>query len=404
MAVAVSLIAVSGVTVTVLPSYAAPPSSDPVTAAEYGASWLARLVNDQGFIPNALDAPNVSATIDTALALGAARVDEATFDRMLDWARTNVESVIVQGGFDQPGTIGLLLMLARLGDIPTNDFGGVDLLARLDATLGDFAPGLYGGSDPTYDGAYRQSMALLGIASTGTTPSPVATQWLVDQQCTGTPATATGGWQPYRANLADPCAAPDPVMFTGPDTNSTAAAIQALDALGVSAPLGPALDFLASVESETGGFGFIPGLDDDPNSTALVIQAIVAAGENPQSGRWMKGSHNPVTSLLSWQLGCDAAVADRGAFASPFSDGEPDMFATRQAVWGASLQPFPFTPGSFHPAAVPCQVTVSTTTTSLAPGSSTSTGSTFVTTTVVVSGSPRYATGGPEAAVPRFAG
>ncbi|MGN6090450.1 MAG: hypothetical protein ACTHNT_14300, partial [Actinomycetales bacterium] len=32
--------------------------------------------------------------------------------------------------------------------------------------------GLYGSSDPTYDGAYRQALALLGLHATGVTPSP----------------------------------------------------------------------------------------------------------------------------------------------------------------------------------------------------------------------------------------
>ena len=79
-----------------------------------------------------------------------------------------------------------------------------------------------------------------------------------------------------------------------------------------------------------GGFGQRPGDLADPNSTAVVIQAIVAAGQSPTSG-WTAGGGNPLSSLESWII---ASGADAGALASPFSAGFADLFATYQAVWG----------------------------------------------------------------------
>ena len=56
----------------------------------------------------------------------------------------------------------------------------------------------------------------------------------------------------------------------------------------------------------------------DANSTALVIQAIVADGDSPTDPGWVVSpGKNPMTSLLSWQLGCDSGAGDRvGCFQS----------------------------------------------------------------------------------------
>ena len=54
--------------------------------------------------------------------------------------------------------------------------------------------GLYGSSDPTYDGVFRQSLAILGLHAAGQTPDPTAIDWLLDQQC------ADGGFSSYNAD------------------------------------------------------------------------------------------------------------------------------------------------------------------------------------------------------------
>src|SRR5690348_14532390 len=50
------------VALTAAPAAAAPPSTDPATAADIAATWLAHQVNDQGFIPQAGNpsSPNLS--------------------------------------------------------------------------------------------------------------------------------------------------------------------------------------------------------------------------------------------------------------------------------------------------------------------------------------------------------
>lgn len=358
-------------------SSAAPPTTDPPTAADYGARWLASQVTPDGYVEGPGGDPSPAATLAVALGLASAGVEGGVFADSMDWMEANVTDVIQTGGVDDPGRIGqLLLLVDAAGATPTN-FGGINLVTRVEATIGDFAPGLYGAGDPTYDGAYRQSVALMGLVSAGATYPNEALNWLLDQQCDTGPASAIGAWMAYRADTSVPCPAPDPDTFSGPDTNQTALAVQALEAWEVNVANDPA-GFFEDAQTADGGFAYYPGQDSDPNSTALVIQALVALGSNPQT-EWDVAGGDPLTSLLSWQLGCDADAADRGAFASPFSDGFPDLLATEQAVPAAALRTFPLGEVTFVVGPVPCEVPASTTTvtggpsTTVAPSSSTST-------------------------------
>ena len=71
-------------------------------------------------------------------------------------------------------------------------------------------------------------------------------------------------------------------MGTGPDSNDTAAAIQALRALGVRGrPIERGLAYLRARQRPDGGFELTPGRGSDSPSTAWAIQAYVAAGRNP---------------------------------------------------------------------------------------------------------------------------
>ena len=63
-----------------------------------------------------------------------------------------------------------------------------------------------------------------------------------------------------------------------PDSNDTAAAVQALRAAGVSGrPVRRALDYLRSVRAANGGFALARGREPDAQSTAWAIQAFLAA-------------------------------------------------------------------------------------------------------------------------------
>lgn len=67
-----------------------------------------------------------------------------------------------------------------------------------------------------------------------------------------------------------------------PDSNDTAAAVQALRAAGTGGkPVARALAYLARCRTNDGGFAWAPGRAADAQSTAWAIQAYVAAGAKP---------------------------------------------------------------------------------------------------------------------------
>ncbi len=67
-----------------------------------------------------------------------------------------------------------------------------------------------------------------------------------------------------------------------PDSNDTAAAIQALRAAGVGgAAVGRAVTALRAFQNRDGGFSLSKGRESDAQSTAWAIQALLSAGERP---------------------------------------------------------------------------------------------------------------------------
>ncbi|MEV6651068.1 prenyltransferase/squalene oxidase repeat-containing protein [Streptomyces sp. NPDC051219] len=164
--------------------------------------------------------------------------------------------------------------------------------------------GLYGKKDPTYDGVWRQSLALLAQDTVGVTPAKKAVDWLVGQQC------ATGAFAAFRADASKPCDAKTMV-----DSNSTAVAVQSLAALGGHADtVKKSAGWLKSVQNDDGGWGYMPGGPSDANSTSVVIGALAAAGEKPAEVKSKKG-RSAYDGLVSFRLGCTAKETDRGSFA-----------------------------------------------------------------------------------------
>ncbi|NJP51539.1 terpene cyclase/mutase family protein [Streptomyces sp. SBST2-5] len=160
---------------------------------------------------------------------------------------------------------------------------------------------LYGDGDPQYDGVWRQSLALLAQDAAGVKPPKAAVDWLAGQQC------ADGSFAPYRADTSRDCDAKTPV-----DTNQTAAAVQALAALGGHDEVtGKAVGWLKSIQNKDGGWGYTAGGPSDANSTSVVIGALAAAGDKP--AEVTKGGKSPYDALLKLALPCEGDGA--GAFA-----------------------------------------------------------------------------------------
>jgi hypothetical protein len=72
---------------------------------------------------------------------------------------------------------------------------------------------------------------------------------------------------------------------TQPDSNDTAAAVEALRSAGVKgSPIRRALAYLRRLRNRDGGFELTPGRGSDAQSTAWVVQAYAAAGKPPPRG------------------------------------------------------------------------------------------------------------------------
>ncbi|MFJ3226693.1 prenyltransferase/squalene oxidase repeat-containing protein [Streptomyces sp. NPDC086783] len=194
--------------------------------------------------------------------------------------------------------------------------------------------GLYGSADPTYDGVWRQSLTLLAQHTTGVKPAVKAVDWLTGQQC------ANGAFAPYRADASAKCDAKTMV-----DTNSTAAAVQALAALGGhEAETDKAVAWLKSVQNKDGGWGFAAGGASDANSTSVVIGALAASGTAP--GDTAKDGRSPYDALLKLSVPCDEDGG--GAFAyQPDKKGAlaANEDATAAGVLGALGKGFAATAG-----------------------------------------------------------
>lgn len=209
--------------------------------------------------------------------------------------------------------------------------------AALSTTIGTAAAatpdaGLYGASDPTYDGVFRQSLGILGLTAHEITPPAAAVSWLLNQQC------SDGSFEDYRADTTTACAAPDPTTYTGPDTNSTAMALMALMALDDSriklkpAQLSRVVDaaqaagrWIRQQQNADGGWPYFPGGASDANSTGLAL-----AAANTWGG--YLGS-SPYRSAMRFLGSTASSCASGGGFA--YQPGSrPDGLATSQGVLG----------------------------------------------------------------------
>ena len=111
-----------------------------------------------------------------------------------------------------------------------------------------------------------------------------------------------------------------------------------------------ALGYFQSIQDASGAFGFLADTEPDAQSTAFVIQALVAVREEIDAGGpWTPGGVTPLEALLTFQN------PETGAF--QFA-GEDSAFATYQVVPGLVLAPFPglkpiLLPGTATPVASP---------------------------------------------------
>jgi len=302
-------------------------------AARAAAKWIVTQQAANGSIGGSL-----SSTANGILALAAAH-DTAAAQSALSYMEANANSYIAVaggGGADGPGQLALLILDARAMNADPTNFGGVNLPARLLATeqTSGADAGLFGTEtqlNAFLVGGYVQGLVFTALKEVGQTANAAAVNWLTGQQC------PSGGWVLQSQASSQGGCTEDPSNGTGPDTNSTSLALQGLAAQGALTPSieTSALSFLSGGQDADGGWSYYPNSaaqpqQTDPQSTALVIQALLAMGLSPTSSTFTSSGHSPVSALLSFVI---TSGSDAGAIFSPF--GSPttgDVPSTNQVT------------------------------------------------------------------------
>jgi len=158
---------------------------------------------------------------------------------------------------------------------------------------------------------FDQALAMVALFNAGRWIPDQAAQYLLDKQC------ADGAWALFGDTAAG-----------AGDTNTTALVIQALLATGHRDEIGEGFDYLRRVQNTDGGFPYqnpsAYGTQTDANSTAYVYQALLAAGA--PLGEWMPGVTDPLGALVALH---DPAS---GAFFWQAAVSTPNVLATAQAI------------------------------------------------------------------------
>ncbi|MGW1543024.1 hypothetical protein ACWCPM_22755 [Streptomyces sp. NPDC002309] len=322
------------------PHAVAEPRPDTALAA---ARWQAGELDNgaiPGFSPGMYD---WGLTIDTLVALKATGADDKAADEAVAQLKLHVREYNSYDAWGEPGqrvagaTAKLLYAAVVAGEDPAK-FGEydlrqetLDLIAGPQAGLeeGRVKDKVLGGGDTS--NTFAQSLAVLGLARSGDVPQSTV-DFLIDQQC------ASGGFRLYpyafgSGPVTGDCDAEGPGAVLDPD--STAMAVQALlaaaedGAEGAAAAARKGGDWLAGIQRDDGALiGSGPTAFPNANSTGLGGQALAATGHQAAADKaaaWIE-AHQITSSNAG------AATAEIGALAyndesltAARSDGIPEF-------------------------------------------------------------------------------
>ena len=266
-----------------------------------------------GFSPDSA----LGSTADVVLAIVAAGGDLANFDQdgntPLTYLAAKAASAATAGDLAK-----LIQATIAAGENP-REFGGLDSVAKLESMTG--ADGKIGGDMDTF---VSHVLAILALASAQRPIPAAAVDYVKDAQQEG------GSW------------AWDGSAATAGDTNTTAFAVQALIAAGEapdSEAVTAALDYYKGIQNDDGGWPYQSpsdfGTDTDANSTAVTIQAILAAGQDPVGAEWTTDAGStPIAALEAFQN-------ESGAFAWQAAMPDDNLLATVQALPALAGKAFP---------------------------------------------------------------
>ncbi|HEY0639255.1 MAG TPA: LPXTG cell wall anchor domain-containing protein [Pseudonocardiaceae bacterium] len=313
-AVLLALTAVFGAGALTASPAAAQPLPDGTDSA---VSWLAGRFVDGNHLETVFGEdsfPDQGLTADAVLAFAGADVAGDAAAAATTWLAdpANLAGYVGDGTAESyTGALAKLALVATVRGEDPADFGGVDLIARLQArqaasgryadlsAFGDFSNGI------------TQALAVLSLHRAGADATAGAA-YLAGQQC------ADGGF---------PLQLEQPACVSQAD--ATGFAVQALLATGLTDEATAALDQLEAVQAPGGGFADTgqAGSAPNANSTALAAQALRVGGRD-------EAADAAVAFLESLQVDCSGAAADRGAVRYDEAGGGDTQRATAQALLG----------------------------------------------------------------------
>jgi len=261
----------------------------------------------------------VGETLDFVLGAAGAGYDPRTLRSSggktpFDWLSAGIASATAD-----PNRAGKLVQALVAGRLDPTSFAGHNVLHDLQAyyqsTTGAYISNPSDSNDPclaSANGAECQANSILGLVAANNAGYPVpvkALAYLKSLQASS--GTSQGAWGSYSPG----------------DTNATAMALMALVADGDTpgndaATFSSAFSFLHSQQDPaSGGFPYAAafGTASDPDSDALVIQALLAARQDPGSAAWSNSKGSPVSDLATFRQASGAYSFDHTACSSTSS-------------------------------------------------------------------------------------
>ncbi len=290
----------SSVAEAAIPSPNAPQHTEAITKA---IAYLRTQQLADGSLPGYDGTADAFTTIKGVIGLAAAgappsALTSAEGKTMLDYlAAQAITYTHDLSGTLFPGRAGMLAVAVVAADGDPTAFGGIDLIAELSATYhaetGAYSTTAQMGWSSGAAGNLNQAWAILGLSAVQQSIPLSATDFLLDRQL------ADGGWG----------------FGTTGDVDTTALVVQALLASGNLTPTHPALrqaeQFFRARQDANGSWGYTWGGTYTPSadSTAAAIQALVALGYTPASYAWATPNGGDPHAALAAMQGADGAFS-----------------------------------------------------------------------------------------------
>jgi hypothetical protein len=283
-------------------------------------AWLKAQQNTDGGFGDPASA--AGATADVLLAAAASG------ENGLDWAQQDGSTArsyleANASSIAKAGDVAKVILALVASGVNPRDVGGVDLVARLESMVGE--EGKIGGEG---DFVNEHAYAMIALSSVQRPVPAASVDYLLGLQL------ANGSWS-WNGDTTEGSG----------DNNTAAMAVVALIAAGTPADhvqIEKTLALFHEQQNEDGGFPYVKpspwGTDSDANSTAVVIWALLAAGEDPAGVDWKVRGQDGYSALDRLR----AFQNENGAFRWQEATADDNFASTVQAAVAVEMKTLPF--------------------------------------------------------------